>query len=142
MTDRYFAKVVSVVDPFTIVINAGSDRVVKLGDVFMVVGIGPMIEDPDTRKEIERLEIVRGRARVSHLQPKMATLTSMEVEHLPDVREVKKVKGHTGRRAPGLLATIYGPDLAEDSITETITPGADKRKALVNVTIGDVVIKM
>mgnify|MGYP001555577940 CR=1 FL=1 len=63
MSDRFFGKVVSTIDGYTIVMNKGSDNGVKAGDKFLIVSFGDTIVDPDTQEELERLEIVKGQVR-------------------------------------------------------------------------------
>ena len=120
MSERYFAKVVSVQDSTTAVINAGEARGVKVGDRFLLVGLGEIIVDPDTNEELERLEVVRGKARVTHVQSKIATLQAFEYVRTGDVKEIKKVTS----RASG-FASLIGP---QDTVTESIKPGAGKAK--------------
>ena len=103
MSDRYFAKVVLVQDKFTVVINAGSEKEVKVGKKFLIVGLGEVIVDPDTKEELERLEIVRGNAQVIHVQGKIATLHSSEYDGTADEREIRKVTARGG------LAVFGGP---------------------------------
>lgn len=80
MSERYFGKVVHISDKFSVVINAGAEKDVKVGMKFLVVGLGDVIRDPDSGEELEQLEIVRGRAEVVHVQPKLSTLKSIEVD--------------------------------------------------------------
>ena len=40
MAERYFAKIVKVVDKYTVVINAGTSKDVRVGKQFLVVGLG------------------------------------------------------------------------------------------------------
>jgi len=72
------AKVVHVSSDDELVINWGADDGVKRGDVFLVYGRGPLITDPDTGKDLGRLELVRGRGEVVHVQASIATLRSLE----------------------------------------------------------------
>jgi len=72
------AKVVHVSNDDELVINWGADDGVKRGDVFLVYGRGPLIADPDTGKDLGRLELVRGRGEVVHVQASIATLRSLE----------------------------------------------------------------
>ena len=58
------AKVVRVSNDDELVINWGADDGVKRGDVFLVYGQGPLITDPDTGRDLGRLELVRGRGEV------------------------------------------------------------------------------
>ncbi|HHV66300.1 MAG TPA: hypothetical protein GXX48_01435 [Ochrobactrum intermedium] len=131
MSDRYFAKVVLVQDKFTVVINAGSEKEVKVGKKFLIVGLGEVIVDPDTKEELERLEIVRGNAQVIHVQGKIATLRSSEYDRTADEREIKKVTARGG------LAVFGGP---QDTVTETTKPGEQIIREFRGVQVGDFAI--
>ena len=134
MSERYFGKVVHISDKFSVVINAGAEQGVKVGMKFLVVGLGNLICDPDTGEELEKLEIVRGRAEVLHVQTKLATLKSIEVDHQPDTREIKKVTSrNTG------ISSLIGP---QDVVTESITPSEPVLLELRGVKVGDFVIKL
>jgi hypothetical protein len=134
MSERYSAKVVKVVDRHTVVINAGSDRDVKVGRLYLIVGLGEEITDPETSESLGRLEVVRGRARVTHVQPRMATLASADVEKPPDVKEITKVS--TGTRSP--ISSIFGP---QETITESVKPAEPRPKPFAGVEVGDLVIE-
>lgn len=134
MSERYFGKVVHISDKFSAVINAGAEQDVKVGMKFLIVGLGDLIQDPDTGEELERLEIVRGRAEVVHVQTKLSTLKSIEAERQPDTREIKKVTS----RSTGIAALI-GP---QDVVTESITPSEPVLLELKGVMVGDLVIKL
>lgn len=60
-----------------VVINRGSRHGVKMGDQFLVFGIGPHIADPDTGEDLGVLELVRGRGKVVHVQEQLATLRTI-----------------------------------------------------------------
>lgn len=131
MSDRYFAKVVNIQDKFTVVINAGSEKDVKIGKKFLIVGLGEVIIDPDTNEELERLEIVRGNAQVTHVQGKIATLRSSEYDKTADEREIKKVTARGG------LSVFAGP---QDTVTETTKPGEQVIREFRGVQVGDFAI--
>jgi hypothetical protein len=133
MAERYFAKVVKVLDKYTVVINAGSERGVRVGKVFLLVGIGEEILDPDTNEPLGKLEILRGKACVSHVQDRMATLRSSEFEKQADVREIKRI-----RPGNGGLAGLFGP---QETITESTKPAEAAPKPLVDVRVGDLGIE-
>jgi hypothetical protein len=133
MSDRYFAKVVNIVNSTTAVINAGELSGVKLGEIFLLVGLGDIIIDPDTKEEIERLEIIRGKARVIHVQSRIATVQAYETVREGDIKEIKKVSNRGGG-----LVTFVGP---QDTVTESITPGKERVKDLVGLKIGDFAIR-
>ena len=93
-------KVVSIITPYQIVLNVGSEDGTKLNDRFVVFGLGNVITDPDTGEEIERLEILRGKGKVIHVQNKICTIESTEYEEAQT--RIKKsnpymslVMGHT-----------------------------------------------
>ncbi|RRH80481.1 hypothetical protein EH244_30500 [Variovorax beijingensis] len=131
---RYLGQVVKVLDPFTVVVNIGTDQGVKPDSKFLIVGLADLIVDPTTGKELERLEIVRGKVGVQHVQPSIATLRSIEWDRSPDSREIKKV---TGRGAGG-LSNIFGN---QDTVTELITPGDEKLRPLSEIQVGDHVLR-
>lgn len=130
MSERYFAKVVHIQDEHTVVINAGSEREVKVGKKFLLVGLGEIIVDPDTNVELERLELVRGAAQVTHVQAKIATLRSVEFDAAPEKKEIKKTTAH------GVLAA-FGP---QNTVTETVRPGERVLRKLRGIQIGDFAI--
>lgn len=134
MNERYFGKLVHISDKFSVVINAGAEKDVKVGMKFLIVGLGDLILDPDTGENLEQLEIVRGRAEVVHVQAKLSTLRSIEVDRQPDTREIKKVTSrNTG------IAALIGP---QDVVTESITPSEPVLLELKGVKVGDLVIKI
>jgi hypothetical protein len=134
MTERYFGKVVSISDEYTVVLNRGTDQGVGIGHKFLIVGLGDIITDPDTGEELERLELVRGRVVVDHVQPKIATLKSSQYEKSEDVKEIKTVSTKAS-----LALAIFGP---EETVTETVTPGDRHLKDIAGVVIGDRAIKL
>lgn len=133
MTERYYGKVVAVRDEYTVVINKGFDQGVEIGQKYLVVGLGEMIIDPDTKEELGQLEIVRGRVIVTHVQQNIATAESYEYDKSADVKEIKKVS------SKGAIA-IWGG--LQDTITESIKPGEKYLKTLNKTEIGDQIIKI
>lgn len=73
-------KIASVIDEKTIVINKGSNDGIRMHQTFLVYRIGDKVFDPDTGEDLGNIEIVLGRGSVSHVQDKMATLTSCIVK--------------------------------------------------------------
>ena len=142
MNDRYYAKVVHVKDRFNVVINAGSVRGLKMGAKFLIVGLGETIIDPDTNEEIERLEIVRGKTEVVHLQEKMATLCSIEYELTEDIKEITKVKHVAPSSSRNFSAIALFGNTPEETTTESIKPGTRVLKELNGVQIGDYAIAL
>ena len=69
------ARVIEVVDGYKVVINRGAENIRK-GQRFLVYGQGKELFDPETNESLGRLELVRGTGTVTHVQAKMATITS------------------------------------------------------------------
>src|SRR5437762_2733110 len=65
-----------VADDTRVVLNRGRLDGVKIGQRFLVFGIGREIEDPRTKEKLGRLESVRGTGRVVHVQDHLATIDS------------------------------------------------------------------
>lgn len=72
------AKVASIIDDFRVVINKGESDDINVGHRFLVIKIGDEIFDPDTNESLGRVEIVKGKGKVTHIQNKMATLQTIE----------------------------------------------------------------
>lgn len=68
------AKVVKVLSPTELVINVGSADGVNSYDKFLVYAEGEEIRDPDTGEMLGRLEIVKGKAEVVHIQERITTI--------------------------------------------------------------------
>jgi hypothetical protein len=77
------ARVAYLVDPYRVVINRGSMNGIKMGNEFVIYGFGVPITDPETRQVLEQLELVRGHAKVIHLQASIATLITTETRQEP-----------------------------------------------------------
>lgn len=76
-TKNSMARVVKVIDPFTLVINLGSNQGVMKGDQFLIYSLEPeALIDPETGENLGFLEIVKGTGSVTHVQEKMSTIKS------------------------------------------------------------------
>jgi len=132
-TRTALAKVVYVVDKrfagaFEIVIDRGSQDGVNVGDRFLVFGLGPVLADPDTGEKLGTLEVVRGRAIVSHVQPRIATLRSTE----------KRRRFGTTRRVVrevGGSSLLNG--LGSNRVIEEQIPEVDEDVPFADVSVGD-----
>jgi hypothetical protein len=71
-------RVVQVLDEYKIVINKGIDDEVEEGDNYLIFALGDEIVDPETKENLGRLEVVRGKARVIHVQERLSTLKSTD----------------------------------------------------------------
>lgn len=75
------AKVVEVIDPYTVVINIGSDQDVLDGHKFLVYGISDKeIRDPDTGELLGKLPLPKGEGEATIVEPKMTIVKSIERE--------------------------------------------------------------
>lgn len=128
MTEDYrsMPKVVKVIDPFRIAINRGEDDGVKKGAVYLIFGIGERISDPDTGDDLGLLELVRGKAKVTHVQKRLATLESIEYEITPP--RTKKIK-----RLGGVMSYLNNLPAVEE-----IVEGEERDQAPLNASVGDV----
>ena len=136
--NRYFAQIVDIIDNLNVVMNAGENREVKIGNQFLIVGIGKEIFDPDTAESLGFVEIIKGNVKVVHVQEKMATLQSADLIKKPDVREITKVsKSNEGRDALTRMLSNFSPS---QTTTEIIKPQEANLKPLNNVEIGDKII--
>lgn len=135
MTSRYIAKVALVKDAYNVVLTIGLDDGVRAGMSLLIVGLGDIIRDPDTGEELEQLEVVRGRATVTHVQNKVCTATCSDVDKGPETRQIKKVSS----RGSSAFAALVGP---QDMVTESITPSEPRQREFDNVKVGDLVIKV
>jgi len=86
--------VVHVIDDYSLVINQGSAEGISLLDTFLVYGTGPELTDPISGNSLGVLEIVRGRARVRHIQEHMTTIESSESRFGP--KTVRKFNNSLG----------------------------------------------
>ena len=87
------AAIVHVIDAYKVVINRGLDQGVKAGDTYLIYSIGPELIDPETNEALGNLEIVKGRAIVRHVQDKVSTLETIEIDETPGRRKVIKRDG-------------------------------------------------
>lgn len=70
------ARVAHIIDVYTVVINRGSAHGVAVGDSYALFGHGAEVMDPESGNSLGRLEIGRGRGKVTHVQEQMATIRS------------------------------------------------------------------
>lgn len=89
------AKVIKILSEFEIVINKGLADGIKPDDVFLIYSLGEILTDPDSGENLGRLELVKGRARVKHLQDRAAILESNRFEKSGGQRR-KIIKSSSG----------------------------------------------
>lgn len=69
--------VIKVINPYTIVINYGSEHGINEYQKFLIYSIDPEpLIDPITKENLGTLEIVKGTAKVKHIQEKATTIES------------------------------------------------------------------
>ncbi len=132
MAEKYFGKIVSVRNKYSVVMNKGAEDNVQVAQKYLIVELGDMIVDPDSKEELEQLEIVKGRVVVTHVQQKISTLESCEYEKNSDVKEITKVSSRGGLAGLGL----------QNTVTESIKPGGKTLTEINNPKVGDLVIKL
>ncbi len=83
-------KVAKIIDEYTIVINKGAKDGIKPGQRFLIYVYGDEVIDPNTKLVLEKLEIVKGTGRVTHLQEFIATIRSDMIDS--PSRSVRRVR--------------------------------------------------
>jgi hypothetical protein len=78
---------------YEVVINRGSEHSVKPGDTYLIFGYGEEITDPKSQLSLGRLEEVRGRGKVIHVQDKISTIRSINKDSNPGKRIIRKSSG-------------------------------------------------
>jgi hypothetical protein len=111
-------RVVEVIDQFRCAINKGSDDGVNIGQRLLVYGLGKDITDPDTGEMLGTLEIVRGRGRVTHVQPRLATIETYEKE-----QQMRKIKRGSPFTIAMLGETIEEINSADDIPFNDVSEG-------------------
>jgi hypothetical protein len=124
------ARVASVIDDYTIILNKGSADGVQRNDKFLIYGVGEDIFDPETGENLGSLETVRGTARVEHLQERICTVRSNQIVKTPGR---KRIIEHTPRSGSLSLALGMGGNAREEiEYDESI-----EDKELENPEVGD-----
>src|SRR3546814_12312901 len=95
MTEEYdnIPKVIKIIDDYSLVINRGSEHDIRVHSKFLIFGAGEQLVDPDTGEALGMLELVRGKARVIHVQANMSTLTSDDFDVTPGTKRTIKRQG-------------------------------------------------
>ena len=85
-------KVAKIIDEYTLVINRGRENNVAEGDRFLIYSIGEEILDPDTKKSLGKLEVVKGTGKAIHIQNNISIISS-DMKTSPHKTIRKKVGG-------------------------------------------------
>lgn len=116
--------VVKVIDPYTVVINKGEDDGIKFNHRFLIYSLDnePII-DPITKENLGSLEIVKGTAKVKHIQSHLTTLVSDEYSK-PTRKIIKKRNPFLG-------------SFDNSSVTEEINDNSRELIELDDPSVGD-----
>jgi hypothetical protein len=125
-------KVAHIIDDYTLIINKGSENGINIGQRFLVFIIGEEIIDPESKESLGYLEIVKGTGKITHLQPKMATLSS-DMQSPPG-RSIRKSNNQNSR--PFDITKMLGGDM---EVEEQLPP---KPIAFKSPQVGDLVKKV
>lgn len=75
-------KIVKIIDDYKLVINAGYEDGICENQKYLVYEVSDEeIFDPDTKKSLGFLELVKGTGKVTHVQEKMSTIESCVYEN-------------------------------------------------------------
>lgn len=69
-------KIARIIDEYTVVINAGSNRGIEIGDKFEIYENGIEIFDPDTNESLGALDFVKAKIKVETVLTKMSICVS------------------------------------------------------------------
>lgn len=128
------ATIVTVLDDDKVVINRGSTHGVAEDQRFLVFALSESdIIDPDTGDSLGRLEIIKGTGKVTHLQEKMATVTSDRRSSGGNKTVTRKTLPPNARWWVGALSTYSEPTIEE----VTSTPGESARLPFDAPSVGD-----
>lgn len=117
-TEQNIFKVAQVINNYELVINAGSNKGITEGSRFLVYSLGKEVVDPDTNESLGKLEIIKGIGKVIHVQEKMSTIKSTELQK-PATRRITK---ETPTFDPMFANRFWGIPQSEKIITEEETP--------------------
>jgi hypothetical protein len=128
MSDELKAlKVLKILDPYRLVINAGSEAGVIEKDRFLVYELGEELIDPETSEVLGRLEIVKGTGRPIHIQEKLTTIESTRTRQQPEKRRTVTKSGDP-------FMSVVAPTR---SVEEIVEPSEPKLQAFGEVKVGD-----
>jgi hypothetical protein len=69
-------RVAKIISETTVVLAAGSNQGVQLGQKFVIFEPGEEIVDPETQTPLGKLEVVKGRVQVEHVMPNLCTAST------------------------------------------------------------------
>lgn len=116
-------KVAQVVDEYTVVMTAGSQDGISVGDDFILYRLGDEVLDPDTLEPLGVFEEVIGRGAVTHVQERISTLKASEI-----AEGGRKII----RRSSGIMSLVQGLRDMEEIIEQP-----DRVKPFRHAKVGD-----
>ena len=75
--------VVKIINEYRIVLNKGARDGVSNGDKFVVFSLGEEIQDPKTGESLGKLEDIKGKGKVIHVQDLICTIETYEFDMEP-----------------------------------------------------------
>ena len=130
MTNQLTCKIVSIIDPYKLVLNVGTNENVKIGMKFSVFSISEDdIIDPTTQESLGKLEIPKGTGNVIHVQNKMCIIESNQYKQSINRIITKKEK------PPVAISSFFEPT----TVTEEI-PQEKYQIPFDDVSVGDTAI--
>ena len=135
LAPKFPAKVVEVTDEYNVVINRGSAHDIVNGQRFLLYDLSQEeIIDPETKESLGFLEIVKGTGRITHVQEKMAILTSDRT-----IPNEKKVIRTTYKDSPSSVASALESIFSQHgtTIVEEETSGTPEIAPFKNPYVGD-----
>ena len=73
-------KVIKIVNKYQVLVNVGYSHGVKKDMKFIIYSEGQEIKDPDTKKSLGKVEILKSRIEPTHIQEKFSTMETYEKE--------------------------------------------------------------
>ena len=86
--------VAQILSPTQVILAAGTKQGVREGMVFVIYELGSEIVDPETSELLGRLELVKGRVRVTHTQEKLSQASTLSRR---EVRVIDPLESLTSR---------------------------------------------
>lgn len=130
-------KIAKIIDTRSIVINAGIDAKIKIGDQLQIVGSkGPKVKDPDTGKELGTLDAIKGRVIVTQIYAHMAIAEAIKYR---DKSRFNTAFIQSTIPSSSIQDIIYGPEVQKDLPVDLdeITGGYEENNDPIRV--GDIV---
>ena len=99
-------KITKIVSQYQVIVNAGYSDGVKKDMKFIIYDKGEEIIDPDTKKSLGKVEIVKARIEPIHIQENFTTMETYEQE-TTSIRKMLLSSQHAYRQKP--LPLSYEP---------------------------------